>query len=773
MPSDFSGNKTRLLSPGGARNLSSAYWFGPLTPVLPSAPKGTGPRQWGYTPGANLLFTPKGEDSPISFAILRLLADSWDLLRIAIEMKKGQLASTKFELKLKQEPGETTKDYKKRGSGDKVLLDLRRFFEKPDGIHKWRGWLNMITEDMLVIDAVAVWMARDKGGRVAAAVPLAGDNINRMLTEAGTIPQAGDPNPIAYQQVLYGTIACEFSDGYPATNPNGGQVMQDLIYGMMCERTNKRYGFSPVERILTTINFGIRRQEWQISEYTSGNIPEAMVFLPSDMPPARISEVQDMFDLMLSGDLEKRRRVRFLPGYGVDGKANVVFPKEALLKDELDVWLAQLVCANLGLSFQSFAKMMNRASAEEGNDAAQQEGLKPHQDYVCEICNEIIDRMGLAENYEMGVQQHRDVDPLKAAQADKMITGIIVTINESRETRGLDPDPNPLADQLGVFTPTGFVPLGQQAQQPGPDDEKPGKPKPSSDDEPPPDKKPKPAKKLLKAAGDHVPVTIDPTNEAGTRHARATMQAAIEGFFEEEMEAGFHRLHTAGYSPVEKAAGDPDPMLSAEDILKILLAIEWVRLVAKIQPSMIHAANYGAIRGMAQLQVTDKAVFNESQALARTWATDRAAELVGMKWIDGELVQNPNAKWAISDTTRDKLKALVEDALAEETPIADLEEAIRASDVFSKSRAKMIAKTEIAKAQSQGNLTAWKQTGVVKTAKWLVSSIHDQDDACDANMQAGPIPIGEAFPSGVEAPPDHPRCNCMLVAVEFNRKKAA
>jgi hypothetical protein len=253
---------------------------------------------------------------------------------------------------------------------------------------------------------------------------------------------------------------------------------------MSNERTDRRYGYSYVEQILLTISFGLRRQQWQIDEYTSGTVPEAMVFLPSDMPIDRVKEVQDWFDTILSGNLQERRKLRFLPGYGTGDsvKSNVIFPKEPLLKDELDVWLAQVVCACLGISAQPFLKMMNRASAEEANDAAQQEGTADDCAFVVDVLNTALDAMGFGDEYEWATQQHRDVDPLKQAQADNLLIGKAMPINEIREARGLDARPEPEANQLGMFTPQGFVPLGQTAQ-PAPPNGKPPAGKPASSDQ--------------------------------------------------------------------------------------------------------------------------------------------------------------------------------------------------------------------------------------------------------------------------------------------------
>jgi hypothetical protein len=99
----------------------------------------------------------------------------------------------------------------------------------------------------------------------------------------------------------------------------------------------------------------------------------------------------------------------------------------------------------------------------------------------------------------------------------------------------------------------------------------------------------------------------------------------------------------------------------------------------------------------------------------------------------------------------------------------ELVESIRKVGEFPIERANLIAETEIKLAQSRGNLEAWKRTGVVKSVNWLLSSLHHKRDECDLNYEAGIIPLGELFPSGVPAPPAHIGCCCSLHIAELNK----
>ena len=74
---------------------------------------------------------------------------------------------------------------------------------------------------------------------------------------------------------------------------------------------------------------------------------------------------------------------------------------------------------------------------------------------------------------------------------------------------------------------------------------------------------------------------------------------------------------------------------------------------------------------------------------------------VGMKWIDGKLVTNPNAEWCIEESTRDMIWGDVNEAISEGWSNQRLSKAIQENNGFSESRSIMIARTETAFARHQ------------------------------------------------------------------------
>lgn len=204
-------------------------------------------------------------------------------------------------------------------------------------------------------------------------------------------------------------------------------------------------------------------------------------------------------------------------------------------------------------------------------------------------------------------------------------------------------------------------------------------------------------------------------------------------------------------------------MASAEDIIKLIL--ESLQPDFEDLPEQVaHPLQEAAHSGMTQAQVSDAGMVGKADALARDWADDRAAELVGMKYDDaGDLVANPDAKWAITDTTREAINRIVTEAFSDpSTTMADIEAAIDDSGIFSADRARMIASTEVSRAQMQGTLSMWKATGMVETLAVELSADNPCDE-CKEIADGGPYTIEEIGPEF----PFHPNCNCSLVPVDI------
>ena len=193
----------------------------------------------------------------------------------------------------------------------------------------------------------------------------------------------------------------------------------------------------------------------------------------------------------------------------------------------------------------------------------------------------------------------------------------------------------------------------------------------------------------------------------------------------------------------------------------------------KLEKALTPMATDGAKQGLSQVLAVvpvdpDRdvdAMLSQANEQAIAFAQGRAAELVGMRWDDdaGEWITNPNPEWAIDGTTRDNIQSLTTQAMEEGWSNDDLAQRIQDDEGFSDARAEMIARTETAFADVHGNMDAYEASGLVDATEWVVGA--GECDICEENAAAGPVAMGEAFPSGDDMPPAHPNCRCDVLPV--------
>ena len=140
----------------------------------------------------------------------------------------------------------------------------------------------------------------------------------------------------------------------------------------------------------------------------------------------------------------------------------------------------------------------------------------------------------------------------------------------------------------------------------------------------------------------------------------------------------------------------------------------------------------------------DYSVFNER---AFSWAHKNTLELI--KNIDS--------------TTRDTIRAAISSFI--ETPGMTIGNVVNQLP-FDTARAFRVARTEITRTYSQGELQAGIETkkeypDVRVTKTWLAALNERTCPECGA-LNGVEVDIDENFPGGYEAPPAHPNCNCDL-----------
>ncbi len=238
------------------------------------------------------------------------------------------------------------------------------------------------------------------------------------------------------------------------------------------------------------------------------------------------------------------------------------------------------------------------------------------------------------------------------------------------------------------------------------------------------------------------------------------MKAHLHAFFSGQRVSVSRTIE--GYLPkTKKAAGDQ----SAPDVDTVLAAIDfsvWNALAQEFQPYLAETGQEAVASVFATLNMATEGsdIFALSDTQSLEYAQTRAAELVGKKWVNGEMVDNPDARWVITETTRNDLREMIARAFAEGWTPAELELQIDEAFTFSAGRAELIADTETAMAQTVATVQTGKNLGAT-TKTIQMSNLHDVDDVCDAAHALGKVPIDAEYPNGALHVPLHPRCRCV------------
>lgn len=402
-------------------------WLGAGDPVEPRLPAGEPPRQFQYTPGVNIQMVPRSTEV-IPFQMLRNLSE-YTLVRIIIERIKEAMKAHEWDV--------TADDERLTMNYQEDISTVKEFFELPDRRHTWDEWLGMLLEDLLSIDAPSIYIRRTWDQRLWGLEIIDGATIKVLVDDRGFAPLPPAP---AYQQYLYGT---------PAVN----LTANELIYRPRNRRSNHFYGFSPVEQILFIINMGMRREMYDLAQFTDGNIPAAFLKMPPEWKPQQIKEYFEYVNLILQGD--PQARAKFFPIPGTAGDVQKFRDDEVFgLFNKFDEWLARIICYAFGMSPLALIQVTNRSVGEELGDVEAEQGFASVKLYVETLMNWIIDHVIMMPHLKFVFTSDRSRLQSKKVDAnDRYIKSGAKQIDEVRRENG---DP-PLGLPPGYPTATGYV----------------------------------------------------------------------------------------------------------------------------------------------------------------------------------------------------------------------------------------------------------------------------------------------------------------------------
>lgn len=359
----------------------------------------------------------------VTFQTLRDFADYYPIARACIEFRKAQITHLDWNATPVESSYQAYQDKKNIEDAKKV----KEVFKYPTGKKdsSWTLWIKQILEDLLVIDAVAIYRRRNRRGDVIGYLPIDAATIELILDQDGTTPESPTD---AYVQKIQGQEKARLT-------------VDDLIYSMMTPRTYNAYGFAALETLILTVTTALKLQAYNLGQLTEGNVPEGFVTLPRDIASSRdqLKEWQDAWDAILSGDPRFQRKLKFLPE-GMQYEPTV--KSEDMSFDRFEKWLALTTCAvmgvppnAIGLNFET-----NRSTAQIGWEAGKERGLFPTALFIKELMDRIIqDDLGY-KHLNFDWTNINPTDKKEEAEVLKtLINSGLLAIDEWRVGEGLRP----------------------------------------------------------------------------------------------------------------------------------------------------------------------------------------------------------------------------------------------------------------------------------------------------------------------------------------------
>lgn len=364
--------------PQGVAQAYAGVWgsngvFTPGTPYPPFSGDDEKPRVFDYQSGINLYMTPRAGYGQMPFGQLKNFADTSDTVRIVIEAVKREIRSLEWDIQ-KMNAGDDN-DYSAE------MEKLRAFWRLPDGVTEFDGWCNAVLEDMLVYDAVSLWVDQDAAGNVLSVEQIDGSTIRPLLDQRGRTPRPPAP---AYMQAIKGRNWQWFT-------------ADRLLYRPFNTSAASPYGKSPIEFLVLRINEALRRQFAATTYWDTTNVPEAFAFLPSDWTPEQIETFQNYIDALLAGNVEKLRRIKFLPSPGGGQPVYEFRRPDAASSNAFDEFMLRMTCYAFGFLPSELGLVAGHGLGGKGFMEGQENsmyrfGIGPITQYLQNLITGIVQR---------------------------------------------------------------------------------------------------------------------------------------------------------------------------------------------------------------------------------------------------------------------------------------------------------------------------------------------------------------------------------------------
>jgi SPP1 gp7 family putative phage head morphogenesis protein len=354
--------------------------------------------------------------SQVTVDMLRALAENYDVLRACINHLKREVCSVPIEISTRNAK-DTSDATKKR------LAEARALFSTAGGIgglgKPREHFEKECVEDILVIGACAVFHERNRLGGAFQSYAIDAATIRPYVDAYGW----SDPAR-AWEQWVYGMQVATFA----AT---------ELTYDGIDPRSYSPFFKSPIEYLLVTVKNALAADQWNGDWLTEGNTPADMLAVPENWTPEQLIQYQQFFDAMLSGDIKRRVKTKFVPSgsqkVGSTSRKDQDF-------SEFELWLLRRTCAILGVQPASigFAGEQYKVSQENSMEQTSAFGAGDILAWRKRTYDDLLERNGYGDFECHNVTTREAAAKEKAETNEILIRSGQRTINECRQTDGED-----------------------------------------------------------------------------------------------------------------------------------------------------------------------------------------------------------------------------------------------------------------------------------------------------------------------------------------------
>ena len=384
---------------------------------------------------AAIAVTDRGRVGKTNAAMYRNWAEHSEWVRSAINLRKSQVSSAEWGI-VPYDPDEASVNLTAQAR-------LTELFDQPNA--KWdsfRGFIEPIVEDILVLDAGVIEKVRNVGNQVVELWGVDGATIKVNAF------WDGDPGEARYYW-------------YPDYQERARFTNDELLYIMANPATYRVIGLSPLETLKMTVDAELVSSEYNRRQVTEA-APDGILNIGEGARPEDVERFKSYWSAEVTG----KGAMAIIGGTKAPSFIGFRPNNRDMQFNEWQTYLVRKIAAVFGLSPQDLGITfdINRATGEVQQQMSEDRGLRPLMSLIQDYLTREIVWDPMFGGKANGLAFRFTALNLKESKAKADINKLALagtpwkTLNEARIDDGREPL-GPEGDELIMVTPTGAVRL--------------------------------------------------------------------------------------------------------------------------------------------------------------------------------------------------------------------------------------------------------------------------------------------------------------------------